>query len=160
MLKSTWAWRIPSAFQALPSILQVIFVLSLPESPRWLITKGKYEQAKKTLAYCYVDGNENDTLVKDEFEEITASVRAGILHLNAIVPRLLLLVGTPNVGWASLLSTPGHRKRLRLIIALAVFSQWSGNGLVSYYLGNMFDLINIKEPATQVSMGLSGRIHI
>jgi hypothetical protein len=35
-----------------------------------------------------------------------------------------------NVGWLSLVKNPGNRKRMRIIIALAVFSQWSGNGLV------------------------------
>jgi len=35
-----------------------------------------------------------------------------------------------NVGWLSLIRNPGNRKRMRIIIALAVFSQWSGNGLV------------------------------
>jgi hypothetical protein len=35
-----------------------------------------------------------------------------------------------NVGWLSLIRNSGNRKRIRIIIALAVFSQWSGNGLV------------------------------
>jgi hypothetical protein len=35
-----------------------------------------------------------------------------------------------NVGWLSLIKTPGNRKRLRLAIAIVVFSQWSGNGLM------------------------------
>ena len=39
-----------------------------------------------------------------------------------------------NVGWSALWKTRGNRRRMRIIIALAFFSQWSGNGLVSYYL--------------------------
>ena len=35
-----------------------------------------------------------------------------------------------NVGWLSLYRNPGNRKRMRIIVALAFFSQWSGNGLV------------------------------
>lgn len=35
-----------------------------------------------------------------------------------------------NVGWLSLFKNPGNRKRIRIIVALAFFSQWSGNGLV------------------------------
>ena len=40
---TSWSWRIPSAIQALPSGIQVVLVmLVLPESPRWLCSKGRY----------------------------------------------------------------------------------------------------------------------
>ena len=60
-----------------------------------------------------------------EFEEIKAAIE---FDKNV----------TSNVGWISLFMTPGNRRRMRIIIALAFFSQWSGNGLVyviytSYY---------------------------
>lgn len=55
-----------------------------------------------------------------------------------------------NVGWKSLFSTPGNRKRLRIIVALAFFSQWSGNGLVSYYLNKVFNTIGITDPTIQL----------
>jgi MFS family permease len=41
-------------------------------------------------------------------------------------------------------------KRLRIILALAFFSQWSGNGLVSYYLNRVFDAIGITDPTIQL----------
>lgn len=58
-----------------------------------------------------------DPLVVYEFEEIKAAI-AFDREVAA------------NVGWLSLIKTPGNRKRMRIIIALAVFSQWSGIGLV------------------------------
>ena len=33
-MKSTWGWRIPSALQICPSLLQISFIWVLPESPR------------------------------------------------------------------------------------------------------------------------------
>lgn len=39
---------------------------------------------------------------------------------------------------------------MRIIIAIAFFSQWSGNGLVSYYLGKVFDQIGITDTGTQL----------
>lgn len=56
-IPSTWSWRIPSALQALPSVAQVFLVLFAPESPRWLLSKGKDDRALKTLAYYHADGN-------------------------------------------------------------------------------------------------------
>ncbi|KAK0458058.1 hexose transporter [Desarmillaria tabescens] len=136
-IKNTWAWRIPSALQALPSVLQVALIWFIPESPRWLVSKGREEQALKVLAYYHADGNAEDPLVKHEFEEIRAAI-----ELDRTV--------TANVGWKSLISTPGNRKRMRIIIAIAFFSQWSGNGLASYYLNQILNDINIKNPTIQL----------
>ncbi|EIW78561.1 hexose transporter [Coniophora puteana RWD-64-598 SS2] len=136
-INSTWAWRVPSLLQGLPSILQFVLVLFAPESPRWLVNKGREAEALKVLAYYHADGNDQDPLVQYEFEEIKAAI---------VFDREV----SHNVGWKSLVATPGNRKRMRIIVALAFFSQWSGNGLVSYYLNRVFDLIGITGSSTQL----------
>ncbi|KZT23674.1 hexose transporter [Neolentinus lepideus HHB14362 ss-1] len=136
-IPNTWSWRIPSLLQGLPSILQVCLVWFVPESPRWLVSKGKDQQALNTLAYYHADGNEQDPLVQYEYEEIKAAI-----ELDRAV--------AANVGWKAFVATPGNRKRLRIIVAIAFFSQWSGNGLVSYYLNKVFDNIGITNPTTQL----------
>lgn len=55
-----------------------------------------------------------------------------------------------NVGWSSFLTKPGNRRRLRIFVALAFFSQWSGNGLVSYYLSEVFTTVGITDPSLQL----------
>ncbi|KAJ7610440.1 hexose transporter [Roridomyces roridus] len=136
-IQSTWAWRLPSALQALPSVFQVLLVLLVPESPRYLVKKGKEERALKTLAYYHADGDENDPLVRYEFEEIKAAME----YDRSVVA---------NIGWKSLISSKGNLKRLRIIIAIAFFSQWSGNGLASYYLNKVLSDIGITNPTTQL----------
>ena len=61
-INSSWAWRIPSLLQGLPSAIQLILVWFAPESPRFLISKGRDVQALRTLAYYHADGNEYVTL--------------------------------------------------------------------------------------------------
>ncbi|KAG6838933.1 hypothetical protein C0991_007192, partial [Blastosporella zonata] len=73
-INSTWAWRVPSALQALPSVLQVCLIWFCPESPRWMVSKGKDAEALKTLAYYHADGNEQDPLIRFEYEEIKAAI--------------------------------------------------------------------------------------
>ncbi|KAJ3916500.1 hexose transporter [Lentinula edodes] len=136
-IASTWAWRTPSALQGLPSVLQIFLAWFLPESPRWLVSKGRDDQALKTLAYYHADGNPNDPLVQYEFNEIKAAIE---FDRNVVA----------NVGWKLLFSTPGNRKRMRIIVAIAVFSQWSGNGIASYYLNQILTDIDITDPTVQL----------
>lgn len=57
-INNSWAWRLPSLLQGLPSIAQILLIWFAPESPRWLVSKGRDAQALKTLAYYHADGNE------------------------------------------------------------------------------------------------------
>jgi MFS family permease len=136
-IANTWSWRIPSALQGLPSVIQVALIWFCPESPRWLVSKGRNEQALETLAYYHADGNREDPLVKYEYEEIRAAI-----DLDREV--------AAKIGWKTLFSTRGNLKRVRIILALAFFSQWSGNGLVSYYLNRVFNTVGITSELHQL----------
>ena len=63
--------------QAAPSLVQVLLVLLLPESPRFLMSKGKDERALAILAKYHANGNEEDPLVRFEFAEMKASIVQG-----------------------------------------------------------------------------------
>ncbi|KAF5314555.1 hypothetical protein D9611_007223 [Ephemerocybe angulata] len=136
-IQNTWSWRLPSAIQGLPAVIQVCLIWFAPESPRWLVSKGRNEQALKTLAYYHADGNDQDPLVQYEYNEIKAAI-----DLDRAVAE--------KVGWKTLVATPGNRRRMRIIIAIAFFSQWSGNGLVSYYLNEVFKTIGITNGTHQL----------
>lgn len=136
-IPNDWSWRVPSLLQGIPAVLQVFLVFLMPESPRWLVSKGRDEQALRTLAYYHADGNETDPLVVYEYEEIKAAIDFD----RSVVS---------NVGYKSLFMNPGNRRRLRIIVAIAFFSQWSGNGLVSYYLSKVFNTIGITDPTIQL----------
>ncbi|KZT08225.1 general substrate transporter [Laetiporus sulphureus 93-53] len=136
-IPNEWSWRIPSIIQGIPSLLQFILIFFAPESPRWLIAKGKEAEGLKILAYYHADGNDQDPLVQFEFEEIRAAI-AFDRQVNK------------KVGWKALFATPGNRRRMTIAIAIGWFSQWTGNGLVSYYLNKVFDTIGITSTTTQL----------
>ena len=48
--ESSWAWRVPTLVQGLGPIVLCTFVFFVPESPRWLIKKGRVDDAHKILA--------------------------------------------------------------------------------------------------------------
>lgn len=115
-IDSSWSWRIPSLLQGLPSVIQVILIFFIPESPRWLVANGKEALATRVICKHHCGGDTTDPLINFEIQEIKEAIR---LEQEA----------TATASYKSLFSTSGNRKRMRIIIAIAFFSQWSGNGI-------------------------------
>lgn len=117
-IPTEWAWRIPSLLQAAPALVQIVGIFFVPESPRWLIAKNRGEEAKKILTKYHAEGYENDELVALEYFEMKRVIEADLL--------------ANKMTWRAFVSSAGNRRRLLLVLMLGLFSQWSGNGLVSY----------------------------
>ncbi|PLB44794.1 MFS hexose transporter [Aspergillus steynii IBT 23096] len=122
-MTSAWAWRIPTVFQALPSVIQAIGSFILPESPRWLISKGREDAALQILVKYHGNGNPDDPVVQFEFQEMKETIE--------------LEIAANNTSWSALFNSRGNRWRSFILVWCGVCKQWSGNGLVSYYLGSM-----------------------
>lgn len=135
-INSSWSWRIPAVLQGLPSVIQVIFVMMIPESPRWLISKGRDEQARRVITKFHCGGDSSDPLVDFEMTEIKTAI-----DLETQADR--------GSSWKYLFTNKGNLRRLRVIIAISFFSQWSGNGIASYYLHTVLNGIGITSPGTQ-----------
>ena len=115
--KDDWSWRIPSLLQISPSLLQLIFIWFIPESPRWLVSKDRNEEAFDILVKYHGEGDRQNALVNAEFVEIQNRVRFEMENSKR--------------QWVELLQTSGNRKRALISACIGLFSQWSGNGLVS-----------------------------
>lgn len=96
------------------------------------MAKGREADAVRVLAKYHAlrRGDENDELVQFEREEIKEALR---IEAEA----------AKSTSYLSLFRTPGNRRRLRIIVAIAFFSQWSGNGIASYYLNIVLEQIGI-----------------
>src|SRR5882762_4466476 len=119
-------------------------------------------QAAKILAHYHASGgDEHDPLIVFEMAQIRHA-----LKLEKEVSR--------DSTFFQLWSTPGNLKRLRIIIAIAVFSQWrsvavcvtisvihsrrSGNGLVSYYINLVLDGAGIT--STRAKAAINGGLQV
>ncbi|KAG6809901.1 hypothetical protein H0H92_014186 [Tricholoma furcatifolium] len=134
---SIWSFRIPTLVQAFIPLCQVVLIWFLPESPRYLVSKGFEGKAAAILCKYHANGgNERDPLVVFELAQIRHAIRMEE-DINS------------STSYRSLIATPGNRKRMRLIVAIALFSQWSGNGLVSYYINLVLEGVGITDTKTK-----------
>ncbi|KAJ5924933.1 hypothetical protein N7454_007572 [Penicillium verhagenii] len=136
-IPSNWSWRAPSLIQGLFTLMMLAVVWWILESPRYYVSTNQPEKGLQILAYYHADGDEADEVVQLEFTEITTAIamEKHAEHSNSML---------------DFLRTAGNRKRLLIIITIGLFSQWSGNGLVSYYLNLIMDSIGIKDANTQL----------
>ncbi|TVY67879.1 Lactose permease [Fusarium oxysporum f. sp. cubense] len=133
---SSWDWRLPSLMQILLPALAFPGFLISPESPRWLASVDRNEEAAQVIAKHHAGGDINSPLVQFETEEITNTIKAEQeAHASA--------------SYADMLKTKGNRWRLLISVSLGVFSQWSGNGVVSYYLALVLQTVGITSVTHQ-----------
>lgn len=135
-LANNWGWRIPSYLQGLSSVIQLFVCYFILESPRWLVDKDQEDKAKQIIVKYHTNGNADDYMVLLELEEIKEALR---LEREAL----------DTTSYLSFFKTKGNRRRFYIILAVGFFSQWSGNGLVSYYLTLVLDSIGYESEASQ-----------
>ncbi|KAI0376779.1 general substrate transporter [Hypomontagnella monticulosa] len=126
-ITTNMAWKIPSWLQMCPSLLQIAFVLFLPESPRWLVQQDRIEEAYEVLVKYHAEGNRESEFVKAEFAQIQTTITIELEHSKR--------------SWGDLIATAGMRRRMLISCMLGLFTQWSGNTLISYYLGDLLGMI-------------------
>ncbi|KAF2096479.1 general substrate transporter [Rhizodiscina lignyota] len=134
-IPNSWGWRIPSILQAVPAIIQVIFIFMLPESPRWLVYKDRHEEALNIFVKYHGMGSSGDELAQAEYFEVVETLR---IEKEARA-----------VGLKLFFQTRGNMHRLAILITFGFFGQWSGNGLVSYYLAKILTSIGITGQSEQ-----------
>ncbi|KAJ5086772.1 hypothetical protein NUU61_008079 [Penicillium alfredii] len=120
---SSVAWRFPIAFQNLFALIIMLTVLPLPESPRWLILKGREEKAMEVLSVI-LDLPESDAYVHSEF----AAIKDAVLAANSVSFRDLFTMDENR-----------HFHRVVLAYVNQMFQQISGINLITYYAATIYE---------------------
>lgn len=105
-------WRYMFGAMMIPSLLFVVLLFFIPESPRWLVSKGKDEEALKTLNSIYSNPEDSATVISD----IKGS----------------LVVGEKQVHFTTLFHKP-YRFITALAFVFATFNQFTGINVFIYY---------------------------
>lgn len=67
------SWRFPLAFQSFWSIVTLILTTIMPESPRWLVLRGRHDEAKHIIARL-TDNDDGDPRVDDALRILVNTV--------------------------------------------------------------------------------------
>lgn len=137
-IPNSWAWRLPVLFQVIPALTQTSAIWFLDESPRWLCYKDRGDEAFAILVKHHGEGDPDHPLPIAEYHEMCEALRQE--------------KGIKGKGLRLFLQTPANRKRLFILVSLAVFGQWSGTGLISYYLTKILSSIGIEGQQEQTRL--------
>ncbi|KAF8866681.1 putative high-affinity glucose transporter [Acephala macrosclerotiorum] len=127
-INGTGAFRLPWGLQMLPAIFLFGAMLFLPESPRWLARKDRWEEAVQVLAMVHAKGDPNSPFVHKEMSEIREVVE--FERANADVTYFELL-------------NPKMINRTHIGVFTQIWSQLTGMNVMMYYITYIFTMAGL-----------------
>ncbi len=131
-----WRWMFWA--ETVPALLFFLLMWFVPDSPRWLVRKGREPEAGAILAR--VGG---ETYARQALQEI----RASLAHVQEKVP------------WRELL-TPGIRSIVIVGVVLAVFQQWCGINVVFMYAEEIFSAAGYSVSDILFNIVITGSVNL
>src|SRR6266404_1960638 len=108
-----WRWEL--GITALPAALFFVMLFTIPRSPRWLVKKGRVDEARTVLQ---TTGDEN---YEQDLQEIVASID---IEQSQATEKLF---------------TRKYAFPIFLAVSIGMFNQLSGINVILYYLNQIFD---------------------
>lgn len=144
VLLRTWnvqfGWRWMFTAVAVPAVIFLAASFAIPESPRWLLLRGRTEQALRILRK--LGGSEE--YASAEFSTISVALRDE---------------ETQTVSWLGLLQ-PGVRTVLLVGVVLAVLQQWSGINILFNYAEEVFRAAGLGANQIFLDIVVTGAINL
>lgn len=135
------SWLLPIWLQMLFSGVIVVFILFMPESPRWQYVHGKKEKCKAFLTKFHGHGNPESPWVTLQLSEYESNLE---------------LEGSDKKWWdyRALFRTRSSCYRIGINVMVSLWGQWAGNAVISYFLSAVLDTAGITDPVTQQNLAL------
>lgn len=118
-----WRWML--GVQAIPAIFYTLFVITIPESPRWLISQSRVEEAKKVMKI--ISPDQDSELLATQMEEDYADAPKENIFMKK------------------------YRFPLMLAFLVAFFNQMSGINAFLYYAPRIFGEAGLGEKTALLS---------
>ena len=137
-LSYTGAWRWMLGVIAIPGALFLLGVLMLPDSPRWLMMRGRRDEALGVLQRLRGDS----AIVEREAADIEEQLK------------------TPQRGWHLFLENRNFRRSVGLGVLLQLMQQFTGMNVVMYYAPRIFQAMGYDTAAQMWFTALVGLTNV
>ncbi|OQD68675.1 hypothetical protein PENDEC_c032G06746 [Penicillium decumbens] len=140
-------WRFLLAFQCFPALILMCFIKMLPDSPRYLASVGRKQEARELLEHLR-EGQSTPQEIDQEFFEIISLTEEGDRSNPLEFAKILLGLGSkvhPNLG-----------RRAWLCVWLQIMAAWTGTTAVTAYSPVLLKQAGFGE---LVQNGLAGGIN-
>ena len=131
-------WRGMLGFCSLPAILFFCIIFFIPESPRWLILKGRDDRAVRIFRKIYLSEAEVNTQLQDTKSVVQSETKS---------------------DWKFLLQ-PGIFKAVLIGAAIAILGQFMGVNAVLYYGPTIFEEAGLSGGDALFSQVLVGIVNV
>jgi len=122
------AWRFMLGIQALPSLIFLVLMRFVPESPRWLILKkGLLDKAKRILVI----------ISPEQADQVMAEIKQSATKIN-------------NNQKESIWNRK-YRMAVMLAFLIAFFNQFSGINAILYYAPRIFEMAGLAKSTSLLS---------
>jgi SP family arabinose:H+ symporter-like MFS transporter len=128
-------WRIMLASEVIPALLFFIMLFFIPESPRWLASKGKIDSAKAIIEK--INGQNKSAELLNEIQDSFKEEKGSILVLFTSGLRMAIVVG----------------------MFLAFFSQITGINAIIYYAPEIFKNIGFGADSAMFQTVIIGTVN-
>ncbi|KAL3250534.1 hypothetical protein ABHI18_011139 [Aspergillus niger] len=133
------SFRVSWGVQGIPALILLAALPFFPESPRWLASKERWEEALDTLALLHAKGDRNDPVVQVEYEEVQEAAR--------------IAQEAKDVSFFSLFG-PKIWKRTLCGVSAQVWQQLLGGNVAMYYVVYIFNMAGMSGNTTLYSSAI------
>ena len=124
----TGNWRMMLGIISVPAIILFIVVIFLPNSPRWLASKGRLNETEQVLKSIRSDPEK----IEQEFNDIKDSLKE------------------KQEGWTLFKVNKNVRRTVYLGMALQAMQQFTGMNIIMYYAPKIFSLAGFESTQQQM----------
>ncbi|KAM3079385.1 hypothetical protein ACMFMG_005817 [Clarireedia jacksonii] len=155
-----WRWIV--GLGAAPALLQILVMLVMPETPRWLVQVGRRDEARKVLSKVFGGGEEVQKMVDGVLKGIEKEVREeeeakrGRVRGQKNKDASESWFSEVKDNWSELIGVGGNRRALTIACLLQGLQQLCGFNSLMYFSATIFTILGFSSPTlTSLSVALT-----